>query len=157
MCIVYFGNDHRNVLCPSVCRVVRNYGDLGFCVFFLKSFYFILFHVNGTENKIAELCHFICISSVNDYHISILCGHFGLKLPARAYSFLVGFSCASRRSGKCCNFKIRMIIKESKESLTYHTGGAYYSNAFFVHNMYLVKWKYAILYHINCILSIVFK
>ena len=79
----------------------------------------------------------IDLGGIHYHHLFELLGHGSLHLPTGAYCLLIALSRRTRGSRKSGNLKIGVILKQSKKTLTDHTGSAYNADLHLFHNEYI--------------------
>ena len=147
MRVVDLGDHHRDVGRPAVGGVVRDHGDLGAGVAFLKRFDLLFFHIDGAENEVDKRADRFDILRRQDGHIRDRVRHRGLHLPALAHRLAIGLSRGTGAGDHSRQFKIGMIFEQGGEPLTDHAGRADDARFEFLHIRALLQRENIISYY----------
>ena len=136
MVCVDFRDDHRNVGCPAVRRVVGDDRDLSLCIGFLELLGFVFVKVDCTENDIDVTAGCLNVPCVDDDHVSDTRGHFRLHLPSAAEGFGIGLAGRARACRQLGYTEEGMVFQKRDKTLSYHAGCADNAGAELLFNLH---------------------
>ena len=129
-------DDHRNVRRPAVRTVVGDNGRLCLRVIFFDLSDLILGHIDSGEDHVDLRRDFLYFIYIVEDHLPDKLRHVAVHLPSAADCLFVCLALRSLTGGKYLYLKIRMIGKQSDESLSDHTGCSQDTDFQFFHNLY---------------------
>ena len=129
---IHLRDDHRNILGPAVCGIVRDNRRLMLCVSILDCANLFFCHIDRREDKVHFTGHFLYFVHIMKDHLFIDFRHRNVQLPAIADRFFVGLTCAARARRECGHLKPGVILQYRQKALTDHARRAEYADLQFL-------------------------